>query len=569
MNFLYISESPHPVLGGASKCIYTLFSSLVKRGHVCYTIGPSNEEFVFDTQGITVLHTYSMKPRFVQLLQEGINVVVTQLQGIDWIIELCTQYKVPVILRVPSFEYVCLDLNRMRNCGTVCVQNRSCTAKGTLHKTFRAGQVTACSKFASNIVQSIYGVPCTPIYPFIDSQDHLVPVTGDRITMIQGTEPKGLDIFLSIVDKLPMYNYLIVGQLRENTTLPPNVTYLPPTEDMKQVWQETKILLVPSLVQETFGRVAVEAELNGIPVVASNRGGLPEAVCSTFCYDPAALDSWISEISTLMNNPVYYQIRSIQVKEYIEKFSLEGQVSLFLQLVYRIQYPDLPIIDPSVKISILTSSYSSVNYLKSYFENLRSQMYINFEVILTLNDPSPEEEMIVSEYIKYFDIRVLRVPLESVEDTYNRAFKLAQGDLLLVAAVDDLIREDMLQRYAAAFKNDPSISVIYCDHVRKEPNGDLIKGPSSDFNIDLLKKVFYLGPHVAISKDVITDGNLLDGNYAYASDYEYYLRLAVKGYKFHRIPLPLSTYLERSDSITYTFRQEQIETTVRIQKEYQ
>jgi hypothetical protein len=385
--------------------------------------------------------------------------------------------------------------------------------------------------------------------------------------MIQGIEPKGVHLFLDIVNRLPMYDYLIVGQLGDSIPLPSNVTYIPPTEDMKSIWQQTKILIVPSLVQETFGRVAVEAAINGIPVIASNRGGLAEATCSAFCYDPTVLDPWISEVKMLMEDSTYYNIRSIQAKEYSERFNLEDQVSKFLQLVGKIKYKDIQIIDPDIKISVLTSSYKSAPYLRDYFEMLKSQIYTNFEIILTLNNPTLEEEVIVGEYSKYFDITVLRVPLEPVEDTYNRVFKLAQGDLLLVAAVDDVLREDALQRYAVTLKNDPSIDVIYCDHMRKDPTGNLIKGPSSDFNFELLKQLFYLGPHVAISKNV-GDNNLLDSSYIYASDYEFYLRLTAKGYKFQRIPIALSVYLERNDSITYTYRQEQVETTKRIQEEY-
>jgi glycosyltransferase involved in cell wall biosynthesis len=40
----------------------------------------------------------------------------------------------------------------------------------------------------------------------------------------------------------------------------------------------TKILLVPSVVNESFGRVAAEALINGIPPIVSDRGALPETV---------------------------------------------------------------------------------------------------------------------------------------------------------------------------------------------------------------------------------------------------------------------------------------------------
>lgn len=49
---------------------------------------------------------------------------------------------------------------------------------------------------------------------------------------------------------------------------------------MKSIYAETAVLLAPSLGFESWGRVATEAVMNGIPVLASTTGGLPEAVGS-------------------------------------------------------------------------------------------------------------------------------------------------------------------------------------------------------------------------------------------------------------------------------------------------
>ena len=44
------------------------------------------------------------------------------------------------------------------------------------------------------------------------------------------------------------------------------------------VYANTRLLLMTSLWLESFGLVAAEAMLNGIPVLASNRGALPETL---------------------------------------------------------------------------------------------------------------------------------------------------------------------------------------------------------------------------------------------------------------------------------------------------
>ena len=57
-----------------------------------------------------------------------------------------------------------------------------------------------------------------------------------------------------------------------------NIIVTPNTLDMRPIYGRARLTLMPTLCFENFGRVAVESLLNGIPVIASNRGGLPEVV---------------------------------------------------------------------------------------------------------------------------------------------------------------------------------------------------------------------------------------------------------------------------------------------------
>ena len=50
------------------------------------------------------------------------------------------------------------------------------------------------------------------------------------------------------------------------------------TPDPRDYLKVTQVMLVPSVWQELFGRVAGEAMMNGIPVIGSDRGSLPEVI---------------------------------------------------------------------------------------------------------------------------------------------------------------------------------------------------------------------------------------------------------------------------------------------------
>jgi glycosyltransferase involved in cell wall biosynthesis len=82
------------------------------------------------------------------------------------------------------------------------------------------------------------------------------------------------------------------------------------------------VLLVPSLWEDPFPRVVNEAMLRGIPVLASDRGGIPEAkhgvpyvlpvtpYASAADYDdpppPQDVAPWLAALTRLLNDPAHF-----------------------------------------------------------------------------------------------------------------------------------------------------------------------------------------------------------------------------------------------------------------------
>ena len=103
------------------------------------------------------------------------------------------------------------------------------------------------------------------------------------VTMINPCVEKGLPIFQALARQFPAVAFAAVptwgaapAVLSALAALP-NVHVLPPADEIETVLAGTRVLLAPSLWPETFGYVVVDAMLRGIPVLASNVGGLPEA----------------------------------------------------------------------------------------------------------------------------------------------------------------------------------------------------------------------------------------------------------------------------------------------------
>ena len=57
-----------------------------------------------------------------------------------------------------------------------------------------------------------------------------------------------------------------------------NLNRMANTPDPRDFYRVSRVVLMPSLWRESLGRVAIEAMANGIPVMASDRGALPETL---------------------------------------------------------------------------------------------------------------------------------------------------------------------------------------------------------------------------------------------------------------------------------------------------
>ncbi len=146
----------------------------------------------------------------------------------------------------------------------------------------------ANSRFTANIYHNAYGVNPTVIYPSISPEKYKVRSSRENVTFINPDLSKGCDIALGVASLCPDIPFTFVEswqlspayrrELTDKLATLHNVTLLPPQDDMHKVYGKCKILLAPSIYEEAYGRVATEAQFSGIPVVASRRGGLPEAV---------------------------------------------------------------------------------------------------------------------------------------------------------------------------------------------------------------------------------------------------------------------------------------------------
>jgi len=154
-----------------------------------------------------------------------------------------------------------------------------------------------CSRYLTDVYRDQSGLVSTPIEPPIDWSTVVAPADARAfLTFVHPAPHKGLFLFARLADMLgsrrPDIPILVVQSGRSAGALNaipgidfsrhPQIMAAPAVPTPADYFALTRILLVPSVWNEPFGRVAAEAMINSIPAIVSDRGSLPDVVGGDF-----------------------------------------------------------------------------------------------------------------------------------------------------------------------------------------------------------------------------------------------------------------------------------------------
>ena len=137
------------------------------------------------------------------------------------------------------------------------------------------------------------------------------PSLNQYVTLVNLDYNKGGNILSKIAERMPNTTFLgVLGSYSSNhmgqyDNQPPNVKVVPNTTTIKQVYQMTRVIIMPSEF-ESWGRVATEAMCSGIPVICNPTEGLMENCGDAGIYvDREDIDGWVKAITMLENQKTY------------------------------------------------------------------------------------------------------------------------------------------------------------------------------------------------------------------------------------------------------------------------
>ena len=177
---------------------------------------------------------------------------------------------------------------------------------------------------------------------------------------------KGISIFLALAGRFPetpfaaLTGWGTTARDREAMSKLPNVTILETVPGIDDVLSRARLLLMPSLWLEGFGLIAMETMLRGLPVIASNSGGLVEAKAGTgfvipvrpierfeAVFDethmpkpvdvPQEIDPWAEALSLLLTNKQAYETEADKSRNAAIEFVSKLRAGDFEDYLLRLQ----------------------------------------------------------------------------------------------------------------------------------------------------------------------------------------------------------------------------------------
>jgi glycosyltransferase involved in cell wall biosynthesis len=274
------------------------------------------------------------------------------------------------VVSLHDYSLVCVQKRLMRwEVGCTGPDTMKCLACGTHHYGFAKGPLTTLANFywgererqAVDIFLPVsqvtvegnqldkYNLPYRVVPNFVP--DHIDTIDdednpllsqlpkGDFLLFVGDvSRDKGAEILLqAYVEMNTEVPLVLIGRLfltELSKQLPPNVFLMGawPHDAVMTAWKRCAIGLVPSIVAETFGIVALEAMYMGKPVIAARSGGLTDVVVdgeTGLLVPPGDSQALRVAIQSLLDDSALRERMGVQAKQRVREFQAKTVISRF------------------------------------------------------------------------------------------------------------------------------------------------------------------------------------------------------------------------------------------------
>lgn len=183
-----------------------------------------------------------------------------------------------------------------------------------------------------------------------------------------------------------------------------------------------------------------------------------------------------------------------------------------------------------MRVSIITATYNSSDYIKSSLSTVTNQNYNIFEHLVIDGKSNDNTLSIVNKFSKnHHQLKIFSEKDKGIYDALNKGINLASGDIIGFVHSDDFLASNYIINDIVSFMKSESLDGVYGDlqYVNKINSKKIIRNwKGCDFRPSLLKQGWMPAhPTLFLKKEVYEKHGLFDLSYKISADYDFMLRI--------------------------------------------
>lgn len=233
------------------------------------------------------------------------------------------------------------------------------------------------------------------------------------------------------------------------------------TPDVRPFYAAMDMLAMPSVQSDTFGRVSIEAQACGVPVLCSDIGGIPETLISAktgLLLPPGDIPAWRDAIIKLATDITIRSSMAEQGRSWVDR-SFGARV-IGKEFEKLLKSDSIVSLVKSLTIYILC--HNRPDDTRQAIQSVINQTDQAFTLIVSDNSSNDEvEHMVKNEFPEIQYIR--RQPMLPSAYHFKRVIDEAQGDYFCLFHDDDLMHPNFVCTMKQAIQDFPSAVAIACN----------------------------------------------------------------------------------------------------------
>ena len=218
-------------------------------------------------------------------------------------------------------------------------------------------------------------------------------------------------------------------------------------------------------------------------------------------------------------------------------------------------------------ISIIIPAYNSGKFIETTLNNLFSQTYQNFEIIIAYDEKSTDNSLELLQKISKEHELIIDIGKDtSSGSARNRGFKLARGDYVIFVDSDDEILPTYLETLIQMFYEHPELNVVCCDYVKVFENTikegwNIAESSVDTYSIFSRKDALYMllwkkivnAPWIfLVRRKYILENNILFPDYSLGDDVFYVHQLLACSENIGRSNKKLYLFIQHPESTIHS-----------------